>query len=147
MIWHTCQSTPPQSLRENRVTLKAFMPFQIFQSSCCVQSKSSLNWEVSGRERWFGAGAKARGQSIMKHINTKLCVDSLPLRLPIHHSRPLIPLRSAHQGQRVPIQRTQPHLVEPNSRIILVGTVNEAGVLIFTTNICLTISAFRQTQF
>lgn len=109
MIQCACLSTSlPQSLRENHVSLKAFMPFQKFRSSCCLQSESSLNCEVSGRERWFRGWSQsqrqARGQSIMKHTNTQLCVDSLPLFLPIHHNRPLIPLRSAHQGQTVPIQ-------------------------------------------
>lgn len=64
---------------------------------------------------WSQSHRRGRGQSIMKHTNTQLCVDSVPLFLPIHHNRPLIPLRSAHQGQAVP----QPHLVEPNSGIIL----------------------------
>lgn len=62
---------------------------------------------------------QARGQTIMKHTNTQLCVDSLPLFLPIHHNRPLIPPRSAHQGQTAPVQRTRTHLVEPKSGIIL----------------------------
>lgn len=76
-------------------------------------------WEgkvVRGRSQ---SPIQARGQTIMKHTNTQLCVDSLPLFLPIHHNRPLIPPRSAHQGQTAPVQRTRTHLVEPKSGIIL----------------------------
>lgn len=61
-------------------------------------------WEGKVAQGWSQSQRQARGQSIMKHTNTQLCVDSLPLFLPIHHNRPLIPLRSAHQGQTVPIQ-------------------------------------------
>lgn len=51
-----------------------------------------------------GGSRNAGGRSIMKHTNTQLCVDSLPLFSPIRHNRPLIPLRSAHGGQTVPVQ-------------------------------------------
>lgn len=62
---------------------------------------------------------QARGQSIMKHTNTQLCVDSLLVFLSIHHNSPLIPLRSAHQGPDTAHPVALPHLVEPNSGIIL----------------------------
>lgn len=61
-------------------------------------------WEGKVVQGWSQSQRQARGQSIMKHTNTQLCVDSLPLFLPIHHNSSLIPLRSAHQGQTVPIQ-------------------------------------------
>lgn len=53
---------PPTVLGRGKscVSLKAFMLFQKFWSSRCLQSESSLKCEVSGRERWrFRAGAKA----------------------------------------------------------------------------------------
>lgn len=77
--------------------------------------------EVGGKggPGWGGqVQTNAVGRSIMKHTNTQLCVDSLPLFSPSRHNRPLIPLRSAHGGQTVPVQQRQPHLVEPNSGII-----------------------------
>lgn len=107
------------------------MLFQKIQSSCCLQSKSSLNCEVSGRERRFRFGAEARdgarGRSIMKHTNTQLCVDNLPLFLPIPPQQLTNPSYicssrpdSAHGG-------VLPHLAEPNSRVIFCSEENEAG--------------------
>lgn len=64
-------------------------------------------------------GGASPDQRFMKHTNTQLCVDSLPLFLPICPNRPIIPLRSARGGQTVPVQQRLPHLVEPNSGIIL----------------------------
>lgn len=110
----------PLSSGEDCVTLKAFIPFpKRLLNSRCLLSKSSLKWE--GKVVRGGGGqvqTNAVGRSIMKHTNTQLCVDSLPLFSPSRHNRPLIPLRSAHGGQTVPVQQRQPHLVEPNSGII-----------------------------
>lgn len=77
--WYTvCLSTSlSQSFGETHVSLKAFMPFQKLQSSCCLQSKSSLNCEVSGRERWFRVGAKTRdrpGARALWNTQTHSCV-------------------------------------------------------------------------
>lgn len=63
----------------------------------------------------------------MKHTNTQLCVDSLPLFLPIHHNSPLIPLRSTHQGPDSAHPVALPHLVEPNSGIILAYACSRVG--------------------
>lgn len=63
------------------------------------QGEGKVDQEVGGK----GGGVEER-RSIMKHTNTQLCVDSLPLFSPIRHNRPLIPLRSAHGGQTVPVQ-------------------------------------------
>lgn len=69
-----CLSTSlPQYLRESLVSLKAFMLFQKFRSSCCLQSESSLNCEVSGREKWFRVGTKARDRPEARALwNTKI---------------------------------------------------------------------------
>lgn len=61
-------------------------------------------WGGKVVQGWSQSQRRARGQSIMKHTNTQLCVDTHPLFLPIQHNRHLIPLRSAHQGQTAPVQ-------------------------------------------
>lgn len=59
-------------------------------------------WEGKMVQGWSQTQRQARGQSIMKHTNTQLCVDSLPLFLPIHHNSPLIPLDLLNGARQCP---------------------------------------------
>lgn len=73
----------------SRVSLKSFhvVP-ETFGDSRRLRSESSPKREVSGwvvgsggegDQVWSQSRRRAGGQSIMKHTNTQLCVDSVPL--------------------------------------------------------------------